>query len=375
MTEFLILDSEILIKMCYNGKAFLKIIAMDEKRKYRMGRQFWMKITHNWFVKCICAGIVALGILSLFSVFYYNPPIHVPCESGATDYTRQAEVFWARGTEGIASGTTDESGYNNSFAKTEAKISVLLMGSSQTEGLYVDEDKNVGYRLNEMFAENGETRYVYNIGMSSHNFLRNVSNLETALSVYQPAEYVVLETDYVDFTTEDVDLALQDQMVPLASYEDGFLYQVQKIPYAKLLYQQYKNYKENDIETTDIVKTEQANAAFNTPKVEELLMYIKEKADAHGVMPIIFYVPHLALGEDGTLTTSANAEKVACFSDLCSQNGIVFLDMTEDFVEEYTVNHRIVSGFSNTAECYGHLNRYGHELIAEKIYREIERGQ
>lgn len=337
----------------------------------------WSKITHNWFIKCFVAGIVALGILSLFSVFYYNPPIHVSCDSGATDYTRESNSFWSRGTEGFASGTTDDNGYNNAYEeKIEQEIDILLMGSSQTEGLYVDETENMGYLLNEMFAGSGEEKYVYNIGMSSHTFLRNVSNLKDALETYQPEEYVIIETDSINFSTEDVDAALQNQMPPLESYGDGFLYEIQKIPYIKLLYQQYKDYKGDGLDARDFVVLEQTQGTnYNTGKVAEVLNYIKAETDAHGVTAMIFYYPYLSLTEEGILETSANEEKIAIFQELCDQNGILFVDLTEAFLKEYEDNQRIVSGFSNTAECYGHLNRYGHRLIAEAIYEEIMEGQ
>ena len=334
----------------------------------------WSKIFHNWFVKCFGAGIVALGILSLFSVFYYNPPIHIESASGATDYTRQSDTFWSRGTEGFASGTTDENGYNNAYEVAEGTpVDILLMGSSQTEGLYVDEKENMGYLLNEMFAENGENRYVYNIGMSAHTFLRNVSNLKYALETYQPTEYVVLETDFINFENEETDAALQDRMSPLEIYQDGILYRIQEIPYFKLLYQQYKDFTSTETETTGIAKLDAS--AYNVQKAQELLRYVKEQADAYGVTAMIYYYPSLSLEEDGSLTTSADDEMTANFSGLCEENGIIFVDMTEAFEWEYEENHHIVSGFSNTAECYGHLNRYGHKLIAEAIYQEIEKGQ
>ena len=51
--------------------------------------------------KVIGAGITAFAILALFCVFYYNPPVHEPCGNGVTSYVRQADTFWARGTEGL----------------------------------------------------------------------------------------------------------------------------------------------------------------------------------------------------------------------------------------------------------------------------------
>ena len=126
--------------------------------------------------KVIGAGITAFAILALFCVFYYNPPVHEPCGNGVTSYVRQADTFWARGTEGFAMGTTDDSGYNNSYPADGRKTAILMMGSSQTEGLYVNEDDCVSYLLNEKYAEDGSNRYVYNVGMSAHTIYRNISN-------------------------------------------------------------------------------------------------------------------------------------------------------------------------------------------------------
>lgn len=337
----------------------------------------WSKMTHNWWIKCFFAGIVALGILSLFSVFYYNPPIHVACETGATDYTREANSFWARGTEGFASGTTDANGYNNVSVKDEKEqIDILLMGSSQTEGLYVKEKDALGYRLNEILEEAGEKKQVYNIGMSSHSFLRNVSNIENALKTYQPSEYVILETNQLDFSVEEMTQAMQDQMPQLTDYGEGFLYKVQKIPYIKLLYHQYKNYQENQKDTQRTGEILQTGGSLgNAEKVREMLGYLKYQAQQYQTDVMIFYYPDLALQEDGTLVTSSNEEKTKEFQKLCEENEIIFVDVTEAFEEEYKINHRIVSGFPNTAECYGHLNRYGHELIAEAIGEKILEGQ
>ena len=98
-----------------------------------------------------------------------------------TSYVRQADTFWARGTEGFAMGTTDDSGYNNSYPADGRKTAILMMGSSQTEGLYVNEDDCVSYLLNEKYAEDGSNRYVYNVGMSAHTIYRNFSKMVHAL--------------------------------------------------------------------------------------------------------------------------------------------------------------------------------------------------
>ena len=45
--------------------------------------------------------------------------------------------------------------------------------------------------------------------------------------------------------------------------------------------------------------------------------------------------------------------------------------MTDSVVEAYVKEHIVASGFDNTTVGYGHLNAYGHELLAQCIYDAI----
>lgn len=60
------------------------------------------------------------------------------------------------------------------------------------------------------------------------------------------------------------------------------------------------------------------------------------------------------------------------FETLCKKNGIYLLDMTERFKKEYANNHILPYGFNNTSIGVGHFNRYGHEMIADELYKLIK---
>jgi hypothetical protein len=64
-------------------------------------------------LKVFISGIIALLLLSIFCLFYYNPGIHVNSPNDATDYVWGADTLYSRGTEGFAFGKTDIRGYNN----------------------------------------------------------------------------------------------------------------------------------------------------------------------------------------------------------------------------------------------------------------------
>lgn len=326
-----------------------------------------------WLGKVIGAGVTAFALLSLFCVWYYNPPVHRAAANGATGYTRQADAFWARATEGFARGRTDENGYNNSYpVEDPGDIHILMMGSSQTEGLYVNDDECASYLLNQYFHEDGSGRYVYNIGMSAHEIFRNVSNLETALSVYEPKEYVAIETGVLTYQPEAVWQALAHDM-PELTVGTGYplLDLLQQNPYLKLVYQQYSNYKSRENADTGVGKGYDVFSEDTLWASRQMLEYIAGTARAHHCEPILYYIPELQLDDNGELVFAATEETREQYAALCREQGILFVDMTDGIVELYEQEHKLASGFANTQVGYGHLNREGHRILADALYEAI----
>lgn len=329
--------------------------------------------TGIWCLKAMAAGVTAFVILSLFCVLYYNPPVHTAAADGATGYTRVPDTFWARGTEGFAMGHTDEKGYNNSYPAEGREVAILMMGSSQTEGLYVDDDACASYRLNEYFAEDGSDRYVYNIGMSAHTIYRNVSNLETALEIYGPTEYVALETGVLSYDSVELQQALNHTMPELSvGTGSSLLDAVQTNPYLKLLYQQYSNYRNQEAEETPAGEGYDALTPETVLMDEQLLGYVAQTAREYGCRAIIYYIPEMQLDEQGELLFTATEGTREQFAVLCETQGVIFVDMTEPIQELYGQEHVLPSGFANTGIGYGHLNETGHRLLADAIYDAIK---
>lgn len=75
--------------------------------------------------------------------------------------------------------------------------------------------------------------------------------------------------------------------------------------------------------------------------------------------------------EDGSYECSASVDTRDTFAELCGKYNIIFADMTDSVEEAYVKEHIVASGFDNTTVGYGHLNAYGHELLAQCIYDAI----
>ena len=243
-------------------------------------------------------------------------------------------------------------------------IDVLVMGSSQMEAVQMKQSDNASAKLASISGMK-----VYNIGISAHYFPICIQNLPSAVKKYQPSKYIVMETSSVTFTDNDLKNILSSR-VPAT--ERGMLrLLMRKNPYFLLLWIQAHDYINNNFK-----KRSQKNniTSENNPVLlSEILNNMKETASKSGAKIIIAYHPSVQLNKDGTIKILSDLNSTAQFSELCKQNGIYFLDMSKRFLDEYKKNYTLPYGFMNTSVGSGHMNKYGHKMLAEEIYGLIQR--
>lgn len=328
-----------------------------------------MKKKFSWFVKVFIAGVLALLIASAICLLYYNPGIHITDKTGTTDYVWQKNRFASTMTEGIAWNRTDKNGYYNEVSSDE-NIDILLMGSSHMEGVNVFPKQKTSWLLGELTDQS-----VYNVGISGHDLLACVKNLDTALSNMQPTEYVIIETGTTTFTAESINECISGNMLDIPSYDSGLLFHLQKIPYLKLLYAQLKSWTNLNNNEPVVQANEESNSNNNKELINaynQLIQHIYAVCNAHHVQPIIFYHPHLNVSDNGTASATLDAS-LELFQSACQTNEVLFIDMTEDFINMYNEKNVLPHGFCNTAIGVGHLNKFGHEAISERLAETISK--
>ncbi|GHU15303.1 hypothetical protein FACS1894163_01530 [Spirochaetia bacterium] len=323
--------------------------------------------------KIITAGMMALFVLTIFCLVYYNIPVHVTSKSGTTDYVWEKYAYYSKMTEGFGTGRMNNEGFNNLEDYNAQSIDILLMGSSQMEGTNVIQTKTTVSVLNNLMNQ----KYCYNIGISGHSLPHIVTNLETAIQYYTPDKYVVIETMSIQFNTKSLGDIIESKVQRIPSYDSGIIFHLQKIPYLRLLYKQYKDlrgHNEDEIQeqVPDVLDKDQYSILLDT-----VMRRINQISINNNIKPILFYHPHLTLNKDGSASANTNNEYLDAFKAACINNGIYFFDMTAVFMEEYQTNHILPHGFANTAVGAGHLNKNGHRIIANELFRrinEIEKG-
>ena len=322
-------------------------------------------------VKVAAAGCVAFALLCAFSFVYYNPNSHLPASDGATDYIREPNRFYSYMTEGYSLGRADRNGFNNpgDMEDNSQSPNILVMGSSHIEAMYVLQSQSFPFQLNQMLKAEGKT--VYNIAMSAHQLERCISNLESALEVYAPKDYVVIETMAITFAPDDMEALLSGTMAKLTSYDTGnWQYWIQQPPYIKLLYNQLRSIQKSEQVAVTTAPKVSGQAEYQA-LVEKMVRLLSDTCQKYHVEPIVCFHPRLILQQDGSAIPDYSADDCALFAEACKRQDVIFVDMTDTFLRNYNEMHVLPHGFPNTELGTGHLNSDGQYMIAEEIYRVI----
>ena len=315
----------------------------------------------KYLVKLFISSVVSFIIISLICFFYYNIPVHYTNSDGYTDYIWEKSKIQSRATEGYAIGKTNNEGLSNKDDYTGQPVDILLLGSSQFEAFNIMPDDTMTAQLNNMLEDD---YFVYNLGVSGHDFLRCTQNLDKALEKYNPTKYVIMEVSDLCLPNKDINNALNNKIPELRSSQNNIILTLEKVPVLRCFYNQFDNVIHRSSPAAEPAKyTDNISDSLNL-----LLNKISQSAEKYGVQIILLY--H---SSDIPESNDTAAQK-QLWLRACNNSNIEFIDMTEDFSAAFD-NNEYVYGFLNTLPNYGHLNKTGHRIIAERIYEFITTGE
>lgn len=320
--------------------------------------------TWIWLGKVLLAGVIAFIALTLFCMWYQNVPLYLRPSDMVTDqkYTPNTRYFCA--VEGFGYGKTNNEGYTNLYDYDGDPVDVLVMGSSHMDALQVPMALSTASRLDAMVDGT-----VYNIGFTGHNFYTCAANLNAAGDKYLPTSYIILETERLPDDNDSITAVLDGQW-PERPFHEGFLRRLlRRNQFLYLVYGQIKKTLQNGAVTED---TDVTAYDVDPAPLAALLAQMADAAASSGAKLIIAYHPVTKLGGDGSIVFSTTPAEEEAFAVLCEENGVYFLNMRDRFQAEYDENHILPHGFANTAVGAGHLNRYGHEMMAEEMYELMQ---
>ncbi|MBQ6569436.1 MAG: hypothetical protein IJL87_04185 [Clostridia bacterium] len=344
--------------------------------------------------KVAVSAMLALAALSLLCTFYYNFADYAKCEDGVTDFCREPNAFYCGAVEGFVWGKTNNEGYLNLYDYTPGmEINILVFGSSQMEANQVLTKNSCSVLL----ADRLPGKRVYSAGMSSHRFLTCADNYSAAVNKYNPTDYIIFETAEVDFPENEMADFLSGNQPDLYDYvnKNNFLgYKNNGIRLANSQFHSFwdvsgtkklldgtKTLLKNIKNGKSIIPAKsgeqnssqevQAPEMASESEIEQVISrLVAQTTSACGAKLIILYLPKTAIMPDGSMEVYTS-ENIGTFESICEKYGITLVDMSERFDYEYRTNHLVPYGFTNTPVSSGHLNRYGHAMIADTLYNVI----
>ena len=325
--------------------------------------------------KTVFAGLTALAILCVLMLGYYYIPLRENNSKQNTDYVWAKITPWVSLTEGVSFGVTDAAGFINKDVVENPDI--LFLGSSHTESMNVLQNENMCALLNDKF----DGKYsAYNMGISGHTIYKVVQYLNATLNIYPKVpKYVIIETGDVALTDVDVHQALSGEVKKTKVVDTGLLYQMQKVPYFRMMYHQLDtgmldvltDKKKANNATTNAKPKAVEKVEIDEKPYDEMLGYLQKLEKEYNTQIIVMFHPFETINADGSISF-AQAEYAGIFSIVAQKYGIGFVDMTEDFEKMYYEEHHVPHGFSTGEIGAGHINKYGHAAIADRLYRYIE---
>lgn len=339
-----------------------------------------MKIIKNFF-KVIAAGIVSIIIISFILCFYNVVPVHEENKRGNTDYVYPPGSVWVKASEGISFGKFDDNGFNNKYVVDDPDI--IILGSSHMEAMNVMPDQNTAALLAQKFKDKYS---VYNMGVSRHDFFKVCQFLPANIELYDnPPKLVIIESKLVEISKSDADKVINASLEHIPSYNNGLIGIMQNIPFFRTLYQQmewglanrfmtdpgFDNNKNEDNLLSEEDKAKR-NIEINYDAYSEIFEYLKEIEEKYNTRIIIFYHPSETLMDDGSIYFDSD-KYLKAFSEYSDKYGISFIDMTDRFTDMYYNENHVPHGFCTGLTASGHINKYGHEAVADELYKTIIR--
>lgn len=331
----------------------------------------WSKCFLSW---CF-AGLISLLISSAFVLLYNYSGTHIVNTSGATDYKWMPKQYKANMTEGINFMHMDANGFNNLSANADDidNIAILLMGGSHMEAVQFPTEHNTGSLLNKKF-KNYKNYKTYNIGMSGHQLINCLDNLEVASSYYSPSRFVIIQTSQLKLSSSEINSVLTHTLKDIPSYDSGLLYYLQKIPAIKVVYKQLMDKIAIDRASSKKQQLSQQleqleqDYCFSDGSLDMLL----NKSRKLCKKLIIAYTPQIAILQSGQIERADDLKYVNKFKQCCENNDIIFIDCYNAFLNEYHKSYSVPFGFHNSKMGTGHLNKLGHKILAEELIKTIE---
>lgn len=333
----------------------------------------------KYILKAFGACLLVFFLANTLMFVYNRQPGWLERSHGATTSIWRPGSFIVQGQEGYGIHVVDRNGYLNRGTLVDDNY-VLVVGSSQTEGKEVKSGERYCDILNVALqkAEEKDTSdlLVYNVSMDANYLPKMLSGFTALISEFPDSSCIVLEIGTTDYTADE----LQKMLIQREYHESETGEKIQQSLSAKerlkLMMKEFfplLNHVKSQYKAMGAVN-QQSGSMKEETVIKDMESYEKQLGEVFQMLDdlyqgqiIFLYHPTMEITNDGL--TAVYEQTTEEFKQLCDTYGFTLVDMTQTFLEAYETDYIVPYGFSNTTLGTGHLNKYGHEMIAENLYQ------
>ncbi len=339
--------------------------------------------------KTLCAFVISFIIVNVLFALYSTDAGWIKREGGATAGVYIPGHFIINLEEGMGIRKVDANGYLNKSAEL-AEEYVLCFGKSHTNALEVRDDERYVSLLNNYISDNVEVSSVYSVARGGNTFADLISGFGALTQEFDNSSCVILEVDSVG-ELADIKAAIAKQRK--WTEKDSVNYLIENQSFFDVCKTILKEklpllaYLINERVAAIDVGIEHAFVYSGSDAKLEVEDYLNE-ADEYGATLsealelirsqyenriIVLYHPDISIARDGKMIIN----KMNYYDELrlaCEIHGIELCDVSNEFRKAYEENYIVPYGFINTSMGTGHLNKYGHKMIADYLYNEYFMG-
>ncbi len=136
------------------------------------------------------------------------------------------------------------------------------------------------------------------------------------------------------------------------------------------IYDKLRKYDLHFCSATQKIKHTNKQNLPSSDKLEDAWTFLLKSLNSQANCPLVFVyapsTPRLSGGKIHINDNNAHLNKL--FKQTCAKEGVGYIDLISSFNGLYEQEHVFPRGFFNSVPSCGHLNEYGHELIAQALY-------
>lgn len=269
---------------------------------------------------------------------------------------------------------------------------VVFQGDSYTYAEQVATEENYSSLVRKRFQNQLEILNAGNFGMSVAHYAYNFRYFEKLNPVYH-----VIQVKFDDFfdsfeTSDPLHFVLKDGQLEFEIHRTGFMKWVESNPQiynslnqlSILSYFRDKYLQEFNAWIKQIGQKRKPSATSES-KYDPKIDLMKERAEKIKVQMIylksiygekfsLLYLPRNPVMKNKNLFVVEENEMAfnSLILKICAEQKIHCISMWQPFSDLYSKEKILSSGFSNTTPGEGHINKYGHQLIADELVPLIE---